>query len=57
LGISERRGAEAGSLIDDRWGGPRHEPTGQRMKMRTVDVHQVRDNRIIVTGTTRTSSA
>jgi predicted ester cyclase len=26
-----------------------HEPTGRRIEMRTMDVHQVRDNRIVVT--------
>lgn len=26
-----------------------HEPTGRRIQMRTMDVHQVRDNRIVVT--------
>ncbi|MDQ0788985.1 ester cyclase [Streptomyces sp. B3I8] len=26
-----------------------HEPTGRRIEMRTMDIHQVRDNRIVVT--------
>ena len=26
-----------------------HEPTGRRLEMRTMDIHQVRDNRIVVT--------
>jgi predicted ester cyclase len=26
-----------------------HEPTGRRIEMRTVDIHQVRDNRIVTT--------
>jgi predicted ester cyclase len=26
-----------------------HEPTGRRIEMRTMDIHQVRDNRIVIT--------
>jgi predicted ester cyclase len=26
-----------------------HEPTGRRLEIRTMDIHQVRDNRIVVT--------
>jgi len=26
-----------------------HEPTGRRIEMRTMDIHQVRDSRIVIT--------